>query len=166
MSSRIGISLRTWFLCLLLAVTTVSGVAQTHTPAGEKAAPNHSTEVTNPDTAATGSLPRESEEAAGEENEQFKRSKAVVWISHHGGDQSRGRLLGFCLHKFCDCCRLHLLGIAHQPGAGIFVPGQRPFRRVLKRRAGPAPRPTPACEQIQGRLSKARFRGGRDTRRG
>ena len=78
MSSR----MRTWFLCLLLAVTTVRGTARAQTPAGEKAAPQHGAQVTNPDTAADRELASESEAAGGEENAQFKRSKAVVWISH------------------------------------------------------------------------------------
>jgi F-type H+-transporting ATPase subunit b len=67
---------------LLLAVTTVRGAAQTQVPAGEKSAPQHSAQITNPNTAADRELATESEAAGGEENAQFKRSKAVVWISH------------------------------------------------------------------------------------
>ena len=81
MSSLIR-TIRTSFLCLLLAVTTVRGVAQTQAPAGEKSAPQHSAQVANPDTASDRELATESEAAGGEENAQFKRSKAVVWISH------------------------------------------------------------------------------------
>jgi len=74
--------MRTWFLCLLLAVPTVSGTARAQAPAGEKAAPQNGAQVANPDTAADRELASESEAAGGEENAQFKRSKAVVWISH------------------------------------------------------------------------------------
>ena len=69
-------------LCLLLAVIAVSGVAQTQAPAAGKSAPQSSAQVTNPNTAADRDLAAESEAAGGEENAQFKRSKAVVWISH------------------------------------------------------------------------------------
>jgi F-type H+-transporting ATPase subunit b len=67
---------------LLLAVIAVSGVAQTQAPAAGKSAPQSSAQVTNPNTAADRDLAAESEAAGGEENAQFKRSKAVVWISH------------------------------------------------------------------------------------
>ena len=75
--------MRTWFFCLLLAVTTVSGRAQTQAPAAEKAASQQSAQVKNPDTAADRELASESE-AAGE-SAQFKHSKTVVWLSHHLG---------------------------------------------------------------------------------
>lgn len=79
MSSR----MRTWFLCVLLAVTTVTGIARAQAPAQDRTAPQQSAQVKNPDTAADRELSSESE-AAGE-NAQFKHSKSVVWISHHLG---------------------------------------------------------------------------------
>jgi len=75
--------MRTWFLCVLLAVTTVTGIARAQAPAQDRTAPQQSAQVKNPDTAADRELSSESE-AAGE-NAQFKHSKSVVWISHHLG---------------------------------------------------------------------------------
>ena len=82
MPASIRRSIRTSLLCLLLAVTGVRGMAQTQAPAGEKSAAHESAQAASPNPAADRELASVSEAAGGDETAQFRRSKAVIWISH------------------------------------------------------------------------------------
>ncbi len=75
-------SIRISFLCLLLAVTSVRGIAQTQAPAVGKSAAHESTQVASPNAGSDRELAAVSEAAGGDETAQFKHSKAVTWISH------------------------------------------------------------------------------------
>jgi F-type H+-transporting ATPase subunit b len=153
MSSRIGISLRTSFLCLLLAVTTVSGAAQTHPPAGEKTAPHQSAEVTNPNTAADSELASESKEAGGEENAQFKQSKAVKWISHLVGISPEAGYWVFVFINFAIVAGF-IYWASRTNLAQAFRARTVAIQKGIEEARRASAEANARLEQIQGRLSK------------
>jgi F-type H+-transporting ATPase subunit b len=138
---------------LLLAVTTVSGVAQTHTPAGEKAAPHQNTEVINPDTAVDKELASRSEEAGGEENAQFKQSKAVKWISHLVGISPEAGYWVFVFINFAIVAGF-IYWASHTNLAQAFRTRTATIQKGIEEARRASAEANARLEQIQGRLSK------------
>jgi F-type H+-transporting ATPase subunit b len=138
---------------LLLAVTTVSGAAQTHTPAGEKAAPHQSAEVTNPNTAADSDLASRSEEAGGEENAQFKQSKAVKWISHLVGISPEAGYWVFVFINFAIIAGF-IYWASHTNLAQAFRTRTATIQKGIEEARRASAEANARLEQIQGRLSK------------
>jgi F-type H+-transporting ATPase subunit b len=137
---------------LLLAVTTVSGVAQTQAPAGEKSAPHQSAEVTNPNTAA-GSGASESKEAGGEENAQFKQSKAVKWISHLVGISPEAGYWVFVFINFAIVAGFIYWG-SRTNLAQAFRARTAAIQKGIEEARRASAEANTRLEQIQGRLSK------------
>jgi F-type H+-transporting ATPase subunit b len=128
-------------------------MAQTQTPAGEKSAPQTSAQVANPDTAVDSELASESKAAGGEENDHFKYSKSVVWISHLVGISTVAGYWVFVFINFAIVAGF-IYWASRTNLAQAFRARTAAIQKGIEEARRASAEANARLEQIQGRLSK------------
>ncbi len=107
----------------------------------------------NPDTAVDRELASRSEEASGGENEQFKRSKAVVWISHLVGINPEAGYWVFVFINFAIVAGF-IYWASRTNLAQAFRTRTATIQKGIEEARRASTEANARLEQIQGRLSK------------